>query len=156
MAPFPLVSLLICSAVFGHAVVLERAPQTIYAPAQYTNSTSTSTPSSTVSDAPELCTACEVGEPGYRVSFNWPALLTTEMVLATVIYQIDPNNVTSTVTQSSNATLAENFYSVLDATQWNQLLGTTGVTVENGTPHFKYETTVYSAPGVPITVSSTL
>ena len=81
---------------------------------------------------------------------------TTESVMATVIYKVDPNNITSTITRHNNATLDENHYTILDATQWNAILSTTGVTVENGTPHFNYVTTVYTAPGAPLTVSSTL
>jgi hypothetical protein len=151
-----LFSLLVGGALFGQATVLQRAPQTTFALAQYTNSTTTSTVSSTVTDAPALCTGCEFGEPGYRVHFFWPVLFTTESVLATVIYKVGPNNVTSTMTRYNNETLKNNQYSVLDAAQWNVLLSTTGVTVENGTPHFPYVTTIYSAPGAPMTVSTTL
>lgn len=160
MPTFSLFSLLICFLTFAHAMVLERAAQTNYAPAKYTNSTTrltlTSTITSTVTKAPTLCTACRYGEPGSRVEFQWPAVSTTEMVLATVVYKVDPNNVTSTITRYSNTTLGSYDFTVLDAAQWNKILHTTGVTLENGTPHFKYVTTVYSAPGAPITVSATL
>jgi hypothetical protein len=151
-----LFSLLVSGAVSRHATVLPRAPQTTFAPAQYTNSTTTSTASSTVTNAPALCTGCQYGEPGYRVHFFWPVLVTTESVLATVIYKVGPNNVTSTMTRYNNEALQNNQYSVLDAKQWNAILSTTGVTVENGTPHFLYVTTIYSAPGSPMTISTTL
>jgi hypothetical protein len=156
MLAIPLVSCLLCCTAFCHALVLERAPRTSHAPAKYANSTSRSTLSSTVSNAPTLCTGCQYGEPGYQVEFNWPGVLTTKLVLATVIYKVDPNNVTSTITRYNNATLDGSLRTVLDAAQWNEILSTTGVTVKNGTPHFNYVATVYTAPGAPITVSSTL
>lgn len=150
-----LVSFLLCWAMVGHAIVLDRAPQTSRVP--YSNSTTGSTASPTLSSPPSLCTDCLWGEPGEQVSFDWPILDTTEMVLATIIYKVGPNNTTSTITRSSNQTLASNYqYTLLDAAQWNQILSTTGVTVENDTPYFKYVTTIYTAPNAPITVSSTL
>lgn len=151
-----LFSLLISGAVSRHATVLPRAPQTTFTTAQYTNSTTTSTVSSTMTGAPALCAGCQYGEPGYRVGFFWPAVLTTESVLATVIYKVGLNNVTSTITRYNNETLQHGYYSLLDAKQWNAVLSTTGVTVENGTPHFPYVTTIYSAPDSPMTISTAL
>jgi hypothetical protein len=97
-----------------------------------------------------------VREPGYRAEFNWPIVDAVDMVLATVIYKVDPNNVTSTIMRYNNATGDPNLRTTIDAAQWNKILGVTGVTVENDIPHFNYITTVYSAPGKPFTVSSLL
>lgn len=164
MPPFSLVFLslliLICYAVFGHAVVLQRAPRTSYAPpAQYANSTTATASSvspSTVSNATGRCAGCTVEEPGYRAVFDWYIVDAVDMVLATVIYKVDPNNVTSTITRYNNATDDPNLRTTIDAAGWNEILGVTDVTVENDTPHFNYTTTVYTAPGQPFTVSSVL
>jgi hypothetical protein len=146
----------------GHANVLKRARETSYGQAQYTNSTtrvtltSTTRVTATISEAPSVCTGCEYGEPGYHVSFEWPIVAVSDFVAATVIYKVDKNNVTSTITRYSNSTIDPTLHTVLDAAKWNSILHTTGVTVENGTPHFKYAHTMYTAPGSPYVVSSTL
>ncbi|KAF7507690.1 hypothetical protein GJ744_010243 [Endocarpon pusillum] len=155
-----LFSLLISDVVSGHAgdaTALPRAPQTTFVPAQYRNSTTTSATFPTITDAAH-CTGCQYGEPGLRVRFEWPFIWfpVTELVLATVIYKVGPNNVTSTMTRYNNDTLPEGVYSTFGAKEWNARLHTTGVTMENGTPHFLYVTTIYSAPNSPMTVSTVL
>jgi hypothetical protein len=97
-----------------------------------------------------------VREPGYRVEFIWHIVDVVDMVLATVVYKVDPNNVTSTITRYNNATGDPNLRTTIDAAVWNEILGVTDVTVENDTPHFNYITTIYTAPGQPFTVSSVL
>jgi hypothetical protein len=68
-----------------------------------------------VSNATGRCAGCTVGEPGYRVVFNWNIMDAIDIVLATVIYKVDPNNVTSIITRYNNATSDPNLRTTIDA-----------------------------------------
>lgn len=138
--------------MFSHSTLLKRATRTTHVPAQYANSTV----SSTVSNGPAFRTCCRVEQAGDQAEFDRPKVVTTKLVVATAIYKVGPNNVTASMMRYNNAILGAGHYKILEAAQWNKILPTTGVTVENGTPLFVYVTTVYTAADAPFTISATL
>jgi hypothetical protein len=82
-------------------------------------------------------------------------------VLATVIVKINTLlNVTTTTTKYGTATSVSGVSTtgyVTDITDfWNSKLGATGVIVQDGTPTFTYNPTIYTAPDKYITVTAVL
>lgn len=115
-----------------------------------------SSANSTICGAP-----CILGEPGYRILFDWPYISFEAQVLATVVVQINTAaDFTTTKTTYGTATavngVQESGY-VTDITSfWNSRMGVTDIVVENGTPTLTYKPHVYTAPGEYITVTTVL
>ncbi|KAF7506932.1 hypothetical protein GJ744_011063 [Endocarpon pusillum] len=106
---------------------------------------------------------CYVGEPDEKIWWDWKYVDWDEQVLVTVILDVDTKSNTTlttteygTLTETHGNTTVTSHYHPTDPTSfWNRLMGT-DIVVENNTPVTTLTTTIYTAPGEYISITTVL